>query len=534
MKTNRNISQCEPVDVVVVGSGIAGSTMTAELVEAGFQVLTLEGGPERSVDQMISSQIWSRRHKWSGPAIESEGDLLSTVNFGLGWGTGGAGYHWYGNWFRFHENDFKEQSLYGKGLDWPIDYNELRPYYDRAQKDFGVSGDLSKEPWAPPADDYPMRPLRQLPQSRAIKKGFDALGFPVSPNSLAINSRNYEGRNRCLYDGWCDAGCPIGALANPLVLQWPRALRAGARLKHDAYVTRVTTDASGKKATGVEYRDAEGELCFQPASIVIVAASAIPTVRLLLLSGNSAHTNGLANASGLLGQHYMTHPAIVIYGLFKERTKPHRGVAGANILSQHNYDDKQPSADAFGSRQWMGGQTAKVNDLLGIAGTRVDLYGSELDRFLRKATKHFGSMTALCEETSLVSNRIELDGSVSDQFGLPLAKIFNNIPAENAARVELAREEGHAIFRAANTTEVWHGDRIAIHEIGGTLMGDDPATSVTDSYGQTHDVENLFVAGSSLFPTSGAVNPTATLAALALRSVDYIIENRHSLIRLTD
>ena len=489
------ISQCDPVEVVVVGSGIAGSTMTAELVEAGFQILTLEGGPERNVGQMISSQIWSRRHKWSGPAIESEGDLLSTVNFGLGWGTGGAGFHWYGNWFRFHENDFKEQSLYGKGLDWPIDYNELRPYYDRAQNDFGAS---------------------------------------VWPNSLAINSRNYDGRNRCLYDGWCDAGCPIGALANPLVLQWPRALQAGAKLKHDAYVTRVTTDASGKKATGVEYRDAEGELCFQPAHIVIVAASPIPTVRLLQLSGNSTHPKGLANGSGLLGHHYMTHPAIVIYGLFKERTKPHRGVAGANILSQENYDNKQPSADAFGSRQWIGGQTAKANDLLGIAGTRVDLYGAELDRFLRKATKHFGSMTALCEETSVVSNRIQLDNILTDKFGLPRAKVFNNIPAENAASVELAREEGMAIFKAANTTEVWHGDRIGIHEIGGTLMGDDPATSVTDSYGQTHEVKNLFVAGSSLFPTSGAVNPTATLAALALRSVDYIIENRSSLIQLAD
>ena len=119
----------------------------------------------------------------------------------------------------------------------------------------------------------------------------------------------------------------------------------------------------------------------------------------------------------------------------------------------------------------------------------------------------------------------------TDRFDLPLAKVINNIPTENAARLDLAKQEGLDIFRAANTSEVWAGDRIAIHELGGTLMGDDAATSVTNSYGQTHEVENLFVAGSSLFPTGAAVNPTATLAALALRSADYIRDNRATLTR---
>lgn len=530
-KKKTDAIQNDPVEVVVVGSGIAGSTITAELAEHGFKVLALEGGPVRTVKQMVSSQIWARQHKWAGPGILSEGDLLSTFNFGMGWGTGGAGFHWYGNWFRFHENDFKEKTLYGKGLDWPIDYNDLRPYYDKAQKDFGVSGELTSEPWSPPADSYPMPPLPQLPQAKAIKNGFDALSIPTSPNSLAILSNNYKDRRQCILDGWCDSGCPIGALANPLVLQWPRALRAGAVLMHEAYVVKVTTDNVGKRATGVEYRDTEGNLYFQPAKIVIVAASAVPSVRLLLLSATNAHPAGLANSSGMLGHHYMTHPAFVIFGLFKERTEPHRGVAGANILSQNGYDDKFPAPEAFGSRQWIGGQAAKPNDLLGIAGSRIDLYGRSLDRFLRTAAKHFGSMTALCEETSLFSNRIELDGNHTDQYRLPLAKVFNKIPLENAARVDLAQQEGLKIFRAANTTDVWNGDRIGIHELGGTPMGNDPALSVTNSYGQTHDIENLFLAGSSLFPTSAAVNPTATLAALTLRSANYINENRTSLIQ---
>ncbi len=526
-----NTQRHEPVEVVIVGSGIAGSMMALELAKSGFEVLTLEGGRQRTTQEMVSSQIWSRRHKWAGPPIVGEGDLLSAFNFGMGWGTGGAGFHWYGNWYRFHENDFKEQTLYGRGLDWPIDYSDLRSYYDRAQIDFGVSGDVSQEPWSPPADPYPMRPLPELAQTRAITKGFDALGIATAPNSIAINSRGFDGRRGCILDGWCDAGCPIGALANPLVLQWPRAQRAGARLQHNAYVVKVTTDASGSRATGVEYRDADGELHTQPAGLVIVAAAAIPTVRLLLLSRSGAHPGGLANGAGMLGHHYTTHPAVVISGLFEEETAPHRGVSGANFLSQVGYDNKVPAASAFGSRQWLGGQAVKPNDLLGIAGSRVDLYGAALDDFLRRTTRHFGNMTALCEETSTFENRVELASDRRDRFGLPAAKVVNNIPDENAVRLELAKEEGLDIFKAANTTEVWAGDRIAIHEMGGTLMGNDPESSVTNSYGQAHEVENLFVAGSSLFPTGAAVNPTATLAALALRSAEYIREKRSALIR---
>jgi choline dehydrogenase-like flavoprotein len=405
MPTKKNQRTHDEVEVVVVGSGIAGSTLAAELAESGFDVLTLEAGPERTLEDMVSSQIWARRLKWGGPPIYAEGDLVGALNFGMGWGTGGAGLHWYGNWYRFHESDFKERSLYGRGLDWPLEYSDLRPWYDRSDRYFGVSGNRSKEPWSPPADPYPMPPLPELPQSGVIKGGFDALEIRTSPNSVAINSQRYEERAPCILDGWCDAGCPIGALANPLVLQWPKALRAGARLQHDSYVTAVTTDPSGH-ATGVEYRDANGELHFQPAGVVVIACHTIPNVRLLLLSAGGAHPNGLANGSGMVGRHFMSHPAVVVYGIFDEETQPHLGVTGANLLSQDGYDEKQPGPGAFGSRSWLCGQAVKPNGLLGIALSRPELYGDALDQFLRAATKRFANMTALCEETSVSDNRI--------------------------------------------------------------------------------------------------------------------------------
>jgi choline dehydrogenase-like flavoprotein len=139
-------------------------------------------------------------------------------------------------------------------------------------------------------------------------------------------------------------------------------------------------------------------------------------------------------------------------------------------------------------------------------------------------------MTALCEETSVFENRIELDASEKDAYGLPAARAVNNIPAENAARLGLAKTEGLAIFHAAGASEVWASGRNAEHLVGGTLMGEDPENSVTNSCGQTREVDNLFIAGASLFPTMAAVNPTATLVSLALRTTDDIRDNQGALL----
>jgi len=370
-----------------------------------------------------------------------------------------------------------------------------------------------------------MPPLALNQRANEIAQGFDALGIPVRPNSVAVNSRSYQDRAACSYDGWCDAGCPIGALANPLVLQWPRALKAGAQLRHDAYVSKVTTDASGKRATGVEYIDQTGTRHFQPADIVIIAAHTVANTRLLLLSANGAHPSGLANSSGTLGHRFMSHPAFAVNGLFEAPTEPHKGILGGLLFSQDGYDNKTPAKGAFGSRTFIVGQAAKPNDLLGIAMARADLYGQALEDFMQKGKTHFAYMVAVGEETPVFENRVELDGSRKDRFGLPIARVINTLPAENSRRMDLVREEGEKIFKACKTTQVWSGPINPMHTIGGTIIGDDPAASVANSYGQTHDVKNLLIAGASLFPTCGAVNPTATLAALVFRSADFVREN---------
>jgi choline dehydrogenase-like flavoprotein len=235
----------------------------------------------------------------------------------------------------------------------------------------------------------------------------------------------------------------------------------------------------GQRATGVAYHDACGKLHVQPANIVIIACHTIWNSRLLLLSANRAYPNGLANRSGMVGRHFMSHPIVTIYGLFDVPTQPHLCILGANILSQQGYDDKTPTAGAFGSRSWLGGQTARPNDLLGIVPARPGLYGRALDNYLRTATAHFGSMTAICEETSLAENRIAQDTHHKDTYGLPAAQVVNNPSQENAARLELAKTEGLKIFRAAGASEVWASGRNAEYLVGGTLMGNDPDRSVT-------------------------------------------------------
>ncbi|MBV8809616.1 MAG: GMC family oxidoreductase, partial [Acidobacteriaceae bacterium] len=183
----------DKVDVVIVGSGASGSLLAAKLSQAGKKVVVLEGGPERSAADLYSSQIWARRVKWFGPPTETGGADAIAVNFGSGWGSGGAALHHYAVWLRRHADDFDMKTRFGQGLDWPISYEELRPYYDQIQTEIGISGDADAEAWRPPGEPYPMPPLRAFRQARLIAQGFSKLGLRTSPLPMAINSVEYQG-----------------------------------------------------------------------------------------------------------------------------------------------------------------------------------------------------------------------------------------------------------------------------------------------------------------------------------------------------
>lgn len=514
----------ETYDVIVVGAGAAGSVIAATAAESGKRVLILEAGPARGPRDLVSSQIHARRLKWSGAPVIEQGSLPVGHGFNAGWGTGGGAAHHYAVWPRLHEIDFSVNTDHNVGLDWPISYDDLRPYYDRIQASVGISGDAAQERWRPPGEPYPLDPLPVFAQGATIRRGFDAMDMHVSPIPVAINSRRVGERAACLYDGWCDAGCPIGALANPLVTYLPRAVAAGTVIRHNAEVERVLHNEGGDRVTGVEYRDSEGHRHRIDAGQVVLAAFTVQNARLLLNSRSERHPQGLGNNGDQVGRYVMTHPATCIYGLFPDDTQPTLGVAGGQLMCHDRYADKRPSADRYGSYQWLIANAVKPNDLLGIANSRPDIYGPALKPFMQRAARHFGTMVAVVEDIAQPDNRITLSAK-TDAGGMPLAHVRHDIHPLTLKTSEAAEVEGLAIFRAAGAEEVWAGPRAGMHIMGGTVMGGDRRNSVTDSVGRCHDVDNLFIAGPGLFPSSGAVNPTYTLHALALRTAEFMLSN---------
>jgi len=508
-------------DAIVVGSGMAGSLMAAKLSAEGLRVLIVEAGPERTLKELYSSQIWARKLKWRGTPVEESGDHRIEHVFNAGYGTGGSAIHHYGVWLRLHENDFNVASEHGMGLDWPINYGDLRPYYDEIQHEIGISGDAKAEKWRPAGDPYPLPPLPLFPQGQTLKKAFTAAGRHTAPLPVAINTRPRNGRAACSYDGWCDAGCPTGALANPLATYLPVALANGAQLIHDAEVIRVLRDASNAaKVTGVEYIYA-GERRRAMASKVVLCAFPVQNARIL---HNSADDRLVApgNEHDQLGRYLMTHPAGTVFGLFEDDTAPHQGVSAGALLCHDHYADKQAIKGAFGSYQWLIAQAAKPNDLLGYGTSRPDIYGAALEPFLTKAASHLANMTMVGEDIPQAKNRIVLSDN-KDPNGVPVAHASHDTSAQTVALWDHAMAEGRQIMSQGGAIETWQGPRVAMHIMGGTVMGKDPQRSVTDEYGRVHSMENLYVAGSGLFPSGGAVNPTFTLSALALRTARHIV-----------
>lgn len=514
----------DKADVVIIGSGAAGSLLAAKLAQAGKTVIVLEGGPERKATDLYSSQIWARRIKWFGPMSITGGADPIAVNFGSGWGTGGAALHHYAVWLRRHPDDFDMRTRFGKGLDWPISYDDLRPFYDQIQKEVGISGDAEAEVWRPKGEPYPMPARRLFRQATLIANGFSKLGLRTSPLPMAINSVEYNGRPACLYDGWCDAGCPILALANPLAVYLPQARQAGAEIRHNSYVTRVLANEQGDRVAGVEYYNSEGRRREQPARVVIVAAYSFQTPRILLNSATARQPNGLANSSGALGKYMMTHSSSNIFGFFREETENYRGTVGGQLLSQEDYT-KDPDRGYVNSAQWLIGNALKPNDLLGIADSRPELFGDDLHRFMQRAAKHLATMTFVGENLPDASNDVVLDKSKRDRHGFPLARATHSFNHDDVSCYEAGIKQGSSIFKAAGAYDVWASARVRMHAMGGVIMGRDRQSSVTNSYGQTHDIANLFAAGPCLFPTSGAVNPCFTVNAVTLRAARYIIEN---------
>jgi choline dehydrogenase-like flavoprotein len=522
-------------DVVIVGAGAAGGVVARRLAEAGLGVVVLEQGnwPDRESFRGASAD-WelNGRKQWSAvpgiredPAdypVDLEASAMGVVNYN---GVGGGTVLYQGAWLRLFPSDFRARSLDGVGDDWPVTYDELRPFYDEVDRQFGVSG-LGGDPAYPPADDPPLPPLPVGEAGLRVARAQDRLGWHWWPHPCSIASVPYEGRHPCVRRGTCAQGCNEGAKASTDLTHFPPFLAAGGRLVTGARVRRIIV-GEDRLAQGVEWVDPGGAEHFQAADVVVCAANGIGTPRLLLLSADSRFPDGLANSSGLVGRRLMMHPHQRAIGLFDDSLGTWQGQNGAYLVCLEFHETDTRRGFVRGAKWTL----APTGGPLGLA-LGADVWGAGHHGHLAERLGRTVGWNVMVEDLPDEANRVELSERSVDSSGLAAPRLVYRVD-DNAERIlawNVARATESLIEAGARRVEYTRAP-LNGHFMGTARMGDDPTTSVVDRWGLAHDVPNLAVVDGSLFVTAGSTNPTATICALALRTAQHLVERRRDLPR---
>ncbi len=562
----------EKTDVVIVGMGASGGVLAAELGRAGMKVIGLERGPRlKTADFQLDELRYFQRQDlrpnvkrapvtWRpNPTARAN----PTPNQNNGNQAGGGTVHYGALSWRLHEGDFRARSQtierYGASAipedssltDWPLSYADLEPFYDRAEYELGVSGKAGNLQGqkvaggnlfeAPRKREYPLPPLQVDHAGAIFESAARKLGHHPFSSPRAILSQTYQNRPACSYCSFCQSfGCFIGAKSSILVTKLPEADATGNfKLITGAMCHRINSD-NGGRATGVSYYGPDGSDNTIEAELVIVAPFIYDNTRLLLLSKTEKFPNGLANSSGQVGKHIMAHIGARVFATFDDR---HANIFMGPSAQRHSLDDfNADNFDHSGLGFIRGAQISVVPADLeaGPIGTAMSMppppgtprWGAAYRDFLAKSFTRYVGITAQTENLPYADQTIDLDPNVRDAWGMPAPRITYDWRRPNErARIEFLFGKLEEIARASGATKVWRapsnqGAPGAHHE-GGTRMGSDPATSVVNRYGQSWDIPNLFIIGSSTFPTMGSgFNPTLTIQALAYMSADAIV-NRY-------
>jgi choline dehydrogenase-like flavoprotein len=502
-------------DVVIVGAGACGSLVASRLAERGFSTTVLEAG--RRFDpatDLANSEANAAKIMWTEPRVYAGAHAVIPKT---GVGVGGGTLTWLGVMPRFHRNDFQTRTMEGVGHDWPIGYDDLRGHYARVEREFGVAGECG--PFAPEPYDLPMPPHPMNWHAQVLARGAAKLGARPFAPPIAINSVAYDGRPACCYCGWCASGCVSGAKATASQTYLARAERAGAKVISEAFVHRVRYDAGRGRATGVEYLDAQHREHRLDARLVILAAHAIETPRLLLMSACGTFPQGLANSSGTVGRFVMSHPTWQVFGTFDEPVNAFKGMQMGHVMVQDYY---QPDAARNGYARGFVLISYMMTPIT-YANLSGSFYGAELKRFLHDYP-HTAAWWAHAEGLPAEKNAVTLDPETKDARGLPVARLTYTWGENDLKLAAAARDKAVEMMRASGAKGVRIGLNYGAHAMGGCRMGDDAATSVVDSFGQSHDVKNLFVCDTSVFVTGAGVNPTLTAMAIASRAAEHIAE----------
>ncbi|HXE14916.1 MAG TPA: GMC family oxidoreductase [Bryobacteraceae bacterium] len=506
----------DEVDYCIVGVGSAGGVLLQRLAKAGFRVVGIEAGPFWDTEKdWVSDEHGSHKLYWNDLRITGGKDPLVLGENNSGKGVGGGSVHWAAFAPRFHPSDFRVYTDDGVGADWPMAYEELKPYYELLEREIPVAGP-AYFPWGDP-HGYPYGPHPMGGVGNVLIRGCANLGIPVCAGGpVAILSGSRGNRPHCIYRGFCIQGCKVGAKASTLITHVPEAIEYGAEVRELSMVSRVSV-RDRRRVDGVYYFDRDGHEHFQRAKAVIVSGYAIETPRLLLNSACPGHEEGLANSSRTLGRYLMVQAGNVVLGRFADLIRMYKAPP-AHAMTEEFYetDSRRGFARGFAIQTVAPLPIAFAKQMM----VAKNAWGWGMRRLLMDYN-HWATLGVLGEILPWADNRVEL-AVEKDQFGLPVAKVTFNLHDNDKKLIEFGKNKVMEVMWAAGAEDVVQESRYA-HLVGACRMGNDPRTSVVDKFGRTHDVDNLFVCDGSILPTQGSANPGLTIQALAARTADYLI-----------
>ena len=504
--------------MVIIGSGAGGGTLAHELTRRGIKVVLLEAGKRQSTETF--SQIpgeaflqltWLDQRTQSGNwGVARDFPTLPVWHCKT---VGGTTVHWTASCPRFQPWELRARTMYGEIpgaslIDWPLSYEELEKYYDFAEKRLGVTR---------------RNGVQGLPASNNFKvmyAGAKKLGYKqVHTGHMAINPRPFDGRGFCIQQGFCVQGCKMGAKWSTLYTEIPRAEATGSLdLRVESTATRIEHGPDGR-VNAVIYRDAQGKEQRQKARLVCVAGNAIETTRLLLLSESPKFPKGLANSSDQVGRNYCHQITGFVWGFFDKPVHSWRGATLAGVVEDEVINQPQ--------RGFVGGYRMELLALDLPTLVQVGLpYGWGRDfASIIENYRNMAGMFINGEDMPRADNRITLNSQVKDSFGLPVANVHVDEHANDQAMRKHAQKQLSGIYDAVGANRTVIGPTPpATHNTCTARMSANPRDGVTNAWGQTHDIKNLFVSDGSVLSTAGAANPTLTIVALALRQAVYIAQ----------
>jgi choline dehydrogenase-like flavoprotein len=523
-------------DVVIVGAGISGAIMAAKLAEAGIKVAILDAG--KSVDRQDAVEnYWNAVIKVPEcpypPVPEAMHPISNDLDF---WYkqtgpdkfastyikvVGGTTWHWLGTCLRLVPNDFRLKSTYGQGVDWPISYDDLEPFYGQAEDEIGVSGDSASDLGSPRTAPYPMGEIPQTYLDKAYAKALTGTIYDVRSTPQGRNSDTRDNRPPCCGNSSCIPVCPIQAKYDATV-HVGRATAAGAALHEQTTAVSVEVGAD-RNVSAIHFKRWDGSEGKATGKVFVIAAHAIEGPRLLLNSKSEATPNGAANSSDQVGRNLMDHPTQLSWALANDALYPYRGPLSTSGIENLRDGDFRKDRGAFrieiGNDGWSWPTGAPISTAHDLA--TQGLRGEALDNALRyQAARHI-RLASLVEQPPDPENRVTLDDTTFDIYGVGVPKIAYRLDDYTKAGFAASVKAHDEIFAKLGATGIVHSPDAqgAGHIIGTMRMGADPRTSVVDGDLRSHDHPNLFILGSGVFPTSATANPTLTIAALAIRAV---------------